>query len=184
MLEVDAVGDGDPGVPRPLTALVGLMIDRLGFGVGNLRNREVGALAIERPHQAPLLLAGVGKDPRRRRDLVAAGDMDAGARAVERPVVVGAAQAAVDHLGERQVGAEMRAPGDLNRGLARRIAPGDDARAEEIPADRLAGHEIARQANRIPRPVIARLGGGVLLPGQAGLGTDDAHGPLHRKVVP
>jgi hypothetical protein len=105
------------------------------------------------------------------------------ARAVERPVVIGAAQPAIDHLPDREIGAEMRAPGALHHRLARRIAPRDDPRAEEIAADHVAGRQLARQADRVPRAMEAPPRSGIVLLGQAALRTHDTHGALRRIVV-
>ena len=118
------------------------------------------------------LLAQVG------RDLVARRDMRAGAGAIERPVMVRAAQPAVGDLPDRQIRTKMRAPGALHHRLARRVAPGDDPRAEEIAADQRAGSEIGREAHRIPGAVETRLGDGVMLFRQLGLSARENHGEM------
>src|SRR5476651_2717886 len=77
----------------------------------------------------------------------------------------------------------MWAPGALHDRLARRIAPGHHARAEEFAAERRPLLQVGRDTDRVPTAVIARLCRHIMLIGQAGLGTHDTHGRLHWFLV-
>ena len=112
-----------------------------------------------RPHVSS---TRIGEDARGRRDPVAGRDMGAGARAVERPVVVGAAQPAVDHLPDRQVGAEMRAPRALHHRLACRHRArrrpgcrGNRGRSRCRPRARPTGTADTRSGGSPPRAAVS-----------------------------
>ena len=64
------------------------------FRAGNARHREPRRLPVECPDEPPRLRARIGPDPGARRDLVAGRNVHAAPRAVEAPVVIGAADLA------------------------------------------------------------------------------------------
>jgi hypothetical protein len=74
---------------------------------------------------------------------------------VEPPMVIGAADLPIDALTERQIGAEMRAPGTLHDRPARSISISDDAGSEKIDADDGPIIEVACQAHGKPGPMKA-----------------------------
>ena len=133
MLEVDAVAGRDPGRQRPHDG-TGASLDRqVAFGdAGNAGRREQRFAAVERPDQAPGLSGRKRENPRAGRDLVAGRDMRAYPRAVEAPMMVGAAEMTLDHLALGQVGAEMRTTTRSARTASQASSrQGDDACAEE-----------------------------------------------------
>ena len=68
-------------------------------------------------------------------------------------MVIGAADLPVDALAQRQIRAEMRAPGTLHDRPARSISISDNAGSEKIDADDGAIVEVARESYRKPGPV-------------------------------
>ncbi len=127
---------------------------------GDAGHREGRRRPVESPDEAPRFRARVGRDPGRRRDPVAGRNVDAGPRAVEPPVVVGAADLAVHHLAHREVGPQVRAVRALDHRPARRVSVDHDPCAQEVLADRTVGGHLAREGHREPGLVIAarRLG--------------------------
>src|SRR6516225_6139429 len=105
------------------------------------------------PRSAPGLSGRIAEDCRDRRDLVAGRDVDAVAGGVEPPMVIGAADLPVDALAQRQIGAEMRAPGVLHDRPARAISISDNSGSEKIDADDGPIVEVACQAHGKPGPV-------------------------------
>jgi hypothetical protein len=71
-------------------------------------------------------------------------------RAVEAPVMIGAADLSVDHLAHRQIGAQVRAERALHQGLAARVPVEDDAGAQEVPAHDLPAPHLTGQGQGEP----------------------------------
>src|SRR5215831_11360192 len=143
MLEVDPVRHGDPGIDRARPAEARLMADlvlRRPWDAGHGKER---LLAVEGPDEAPSLSARIGGDARAGGNLVAGGDVHAAPRAVEAPVVIGAADLSVDHLAHGEIGAQVWAEGALHQGAAVDVAIEDHTGAQEVSAHHLTGNDLA-----------------------------------------
>src|SRR6516162_8549422 len=98
VLEVDSVRHGDPGIRRTRPAEMRLVDQLALLDARDTGQREPGRFSIEGPDESPCLGARIRGNSRSRRNLVAGRNVDTAARAVEAPVMVGAANLAVDHL--------------------------------------------------------------------------------------
>ena len=156
MLKIDSVRRGDPGIGGTRAAEMRLADQLALLRAGNTRHREGRGLAVERPDEAPRLRGGIGRDAGAGRDLVAGRDVHARARAVERPVMVGAADPSLDHLAHREIRAQVGAEGALHHRASARVPVEDHAGAEKILAENPAGLHVAGQGQGEPGPVKAR----------------------------
>ena len=156
MLKIDPVRRGDPGIAGACPAEMGLVDQLALLRAGNARHREGRRLAVERPDEPPRLRTRVGRDAGTRRNLVAGRDVHARPGAVERPVVVGAADLALHHLAHREIRAQVGAVGALHHRPAGGIPVEDHPGAQEVPADDLAALHVVGQGQGEPGLVKAR----------------------------